>query len=238
MYEYCEREGLLFAFGYASNQVLKDRTDSQLADLETYYHWYGEREPEVQRFEAIEDYQAEGWSRPRRIIVKLEINRYGTNRRFVITNLTWEPRGVYRGFYVQRGDVPEKPIRELKHGLEMDRLSCHGFRANGLRLLEHVLAYAIVVLYRGATAAAVPEMATAEVNTWRARLWKVGAIVETSARRIWFRLSETWPLRDLWVRVHEAAMQFVHDLQRPEVIVPIALLPPPVVPVALLPLLL
>ena len=40
MYEYCEREGLLYAFGYASNDVLEERTDAALADLETYYHWY------------------------------------------------------------------------------------------------------------------------------------------------------------------------------------------------------
>jgi len=225
MYEYCEREGLLYAFGYASNNVLKDRTEATLADLETYYYWYGDREPELQHFLAFEDYQADGWTRPRRIVAKLEVNRLGTNRRFVVTNLTWQPQGVYHGFYVQRGNVPEKPLRELKHGLEMDRLSCHGFRANGLRLLEHVLAYALVVLYRQATAAAVPEMATAEVSTWRTRLWKVSAVVVTSVRRICFRLSATWPERALFVRVHEAAMQFAQDLQRPEAVVPVALLP-------------
>ena len=87
-----------------------------------------------------------------------------------------------------------------------------------------MLAYAIVVLYRQATAAAVPEMATAEVSTWRTRLWKVGAVVVTSVRRIWFRLSATWPELALFVRVHQAAMQFVQDLQRPEAVVPVALL--------------
>ena len=63
-----------------------------LADLELYYHFYGHREPHVQRFEAIEDYQAESWSRPRRIVAKIEINRHGSNRRFVVTNLSGQPR--------------------------------------------------------------------------------------------------------------------------------------------------
>ncbi len=212
MYEFCEREGLLYAFGYSSNDVLKDRTAQALADLETYYHFYRHQEAEVQRFESFADYQAEGWSRPRRIVAKIEINSHGTNRRFVVTNLSGAAQGIYHGFYVQRGHVPEKPIGELKNGLAMDRLSCHGFRANGLRLLEHVLAYALVVLYREATAAAVPEMATAEVSTWRTRLWKVGALVTTSVRKVWFRFSATWPHQQLLVRVHEAAMVFVQGL--------------------------
>jgi Transposase DDE domain group 1 len=55
VYEYCEREGLLYALGFGSNTVLKERTACWLSDLETYYHWYQHREPHVQRFETIED---------------------------------------------------------------------------------------------------------------------------------------------------------------------------------------
>ena len=212
MYDYCEREGLLYAFGYGSNAVLKERTDAWLADLETYYHWYQHREPHVQRFEVFEDYQAEGWSRPRRIIAKLEINRQGTNRRFVVTNLSGHPRGIYRGFYVQRGNVPERPIGELKNGLQADRLSFHRFRANGLKLLEHVLAYALVVLHREATAH-IPEVAQAEVGTLRLRLWKVAAVVQTSVRRIWFHFSTSWPQRTLWLQVQAALTSFAAEVR-------------------------
>ncbi len=221
VYEFCETEGLLYAFGYSSNAVLKERTAQALQDLETYYEFYQHREPEVQRFEVIEDYQAEGWSRPRRIVAKIEINRHGVNRRFVVTNLSGMGQGIYHGFYVQRGDVPEKPIGELKNGLHMDRLSFHHFRANGLKLLEHVLAYALVVLHREATAA-LPEVAQAEVSTLRQRLWKVGAIVKTSARRIWFHFSETWPFRTLFVSVYQAVQQFVQSLRREVGVLPIA----------------
>lgn len=212
MYDYCEREGLLYAFGYGSNQVLKERSAPWLADLQLYYDFYSHREPHVQRFEIIDDYQAATWSRPRRIIAKLEIMPQGVNRRFIVTNMSGHPQGIYHGFYVQRGDVPESPIGELKKGLQGDRLSAHGFRANGLKLLEHMLAYALLTLYREA-AAAVPEMAKAEVSTWRQRLWKVGAVVVTSARRVWFHFSESWPNRALWLRVHEAACAFVEQLR-------------------------
>jgi hypothetical protein len=219
LYAYCEREGLLYAFGYSSNAVLKERTAQALSDLETYYACYQHREPEVQRFEVIEDYQAESWSRPRRIVAKIEINRHGTNRRFTVTNLSGQGQGIYRGFYVQRGDVPEKPIGELKNGLHMDRLSFHRFRANGLKLLEHTLAYALVVLHREATAA-LPEVAKAEVSTLRQRLWKVGAVVQTSVRRIWFHIAASWPHRELLVRVHQAVQQFLRDLRQEGILRP------------------
>lgn len=226
VYEFCEAEGLLYAFGYGSNAVLKERTAQALADLETYYAFYQDREPAVQRFEVIEDYQAETWSRPRRIIAKIEINQHGTNRRFLVSNLSGHGQGIYRGFYVQRGDTPERPIGELKNGLHMDRLSFHRFRANGLKLLEHTLAYALVVLHREATAA-IPEVAKAEVSTLRQKLWKVGALVKTSVRRIWFHFSATWPQRDLFVRVCQAVRQFVAGLRPQAAVVPIAGLLPP-----------
>jgi hypothetical protein len=212
VYDCCEREGLLYAFGYASNDVLKERTDVWLSNLQTYYHWYGKPGETLQRFESIRDYQAGSWARPRAIIAKLEVNSRGSNRRFVVHNLSGHPQGIYEGFYVQRGDVPESPIGELKKGLEADRLSAHGFRANALRLLEHVLAYAVVVLYREA-AATVPEVARAEVTTLRQRLWKVGAVVRTSARAVWFHFTETWPYQALWCRVHQAAMAYATRMQ-------------------------
>jgi hypothetical protein len=212
MYEFCEAQGLLYAFGYSTNAVLTRRTDAIANDLELYYHYYGDRDPHVQRFEAFEDYQAADWTRPRRIVAKVEINRQGLNRRFVVTNLSGHPQGIYKDFYVKRGAVPEQPIGELKNGLQSDRLSFHHFRANALKHLEHVMAYALVILHREATAA-IPEVAKAQVHTLRTMLWKVGALVKTSVRRIWFHFSETWPHRDLFQRVHAALKAFAAQIQ-------------------------
>jgi hypothetical protein len=225
LYEFCEAQGLLYAFGYTSNEILKARVAQAVDDLETYYHFYQYREPSVQRFEVIEDYQADSWSRPRRIVAKIEINRHGLNRRFVVTNLSGAAEGIYHGFYVQRGDVPERPINELKNGLHMDRLSFHRFRANGLKLLEHTLAYALVVLHREATAS-IPEVAQAEVTTLRQRLWKVGAVVKSSVRRIWFHISTSWPNRRLFERVYMAVQQWVASLRREVSVLPNAGHPP------------
>jgi hypothetical protein len=206
--DYCEAHGLPYAFGYATNPVLPRATDQALADLELYHRCYQHREPVVQRFESLTDYQADSWPHPRRIVAKIEVTPQGSQRRFVVTDQTEPAAAVYRDFYVQRGRVPEQPIGEMKNGLQADRLSACGFCANAFRLLVHTLAYAIVVLFREAVAA-VPEVATATVSSLRQRLWKVGAVVVTGVRRVWFHLSETWPYRELWGRVLAAVQSFV-----------------------------
>ena len=162
----------------------------------------------------IEDYQADGWTRPRRMVCKVECTPQGSQRRFVVTNLSGHPGGIYRGFYVGRGEVPEQPFDELKNGLDLGRLSAHGFRANAYRLLLHVVAYGLVVLLREA-AATVAEVAQATVSTLRTRLWKVGAWVERKAGRIWFHVAASWPGRGLWERVQAAVEQFTAALTGP-----------------------
>jgi hypothetical protein len=144
----------------------------------------------------------------------------------VVTNRSGNGQGIYHGFYVQRGVVPEKPIGELKNGLGMDRLSFPRLRVKGLKLLDHTLAYALVVLHREAVAA-VPEVAKAEVGTLRQQLWKVGAVVKTSVRRIWFAFSQTWPPRQLFVAIYQAVRGFVAQLRGEEagVLAEAALLP-------------
>jgi hypothetical protein len=183
-----------------------------LTDVETYYAFYGRRDPHVQRFEVLEDYQAGGWSRPRRIVAKIERTPQGSQRRFVVTNLSGDPQGLYLGFYVRRGHVPEHPFDELKNGLQADRLSASGFRANGLRLLLAVVAYALVVLFREATAD-IAELAGATVSTLRQRLWKVCAWVEVSVRRLWFHITEVRPQEGLWRRVQASLTRFVEELE-------------------------
>jgi hypothetical protein len=211
VYEYGENNGLPYAVGYASNAVLQRATEQALADLELYHHFYGYREPVVQRFESLSDYQADSWLRPRRIVAKIEVTPQGSQRRFVVTNRPEPAAVLYRDFSVQRGKVPEQPIGEMKNGLRSERLSACGFCANAFRLLVHTLAYAIVVLFREA-AASVPEVATASVSTLRERLWKVGAVVVSGVRRVWFHLSESWPYREVWCRVLSTVQVFVDQM--------------------------
>jgi hypothetical protein len=138
--DYCEAQPLPYAFGYATNPVLRRATDPALAALELYRRSYRHREPVGQRFASLDHYQADTWPHPRRIVAKIEVTPQGSRRRFVVTNLPEPAAAVYRDFYGQRGKGPEQPIGEMKNGLRADRLSACGFCANAFRLLVHTLA--------------------------------------------------------------------------------------------------
>jgi hypothetical protein len=216
VYEFCEAEHLSYALGYGSNPVLERATAQALADVELYYAFYGHREPHVQRFEELSGYQAGTWPQPRRVVAKIERTPQGSQRRFVVTNLPDRAEVVYRDFYVQRGAVPEQPIGELKNGLQADRLSAHGFCANALRLCLHVVAQALVVLWREAAASAgLAEVARSSVGTLRQKLWKVGAVVHVSARRVWLQVSANWPGQQVWAQLCAAGAAFAAALRPP-----------------------
>ena len=89
-------------------------------------------------------YAARKWRRKRRIVMKAEVVRHPgrdpkNNPRFVITNLAARPEAVYQ-IYRERGDM-ENRLKELHHGLELDRTSCHRFTANQFRVLLTAAAY-------------------------------------------------------------------------------------------------
>jgi hypothetical protein len=72
-------------------------------------------------------YAARSWAHKRRVIIKAEVVRHPgrdpkNNPRFVVTNLSAPPEAVYH-IYCGRGDV-ENWLKELHHGLELDRTSC------------------------------------------------------------------------------------------------------------------
>ena len=209
MYEYCEAQGILYAFGYSTNATLKRRvSELELEDNARLLWWMTGRKP-FQLFHTFEDYQAQTWSRVRRIVTKVEITQLGgTNVRFVVTNMSGLAAGIYQGFYVQRGNVPERPIGELKNGLYMDRLSSHRFLANSHKLMTHMLAYALYVLFREANEK-TPEVNKMEVGTARTRLFKVGALVQATHRHIWFRVASHWPGATLLTRAAKAVESYV-----------------------------
>jgi hypothetical protein len=211
LYEYLEQNGLKYVIGYTSNAVLKRRTELLSNYTQAYAKLY---EEPCCRFTQFDDYQAGSWSRPRRIIAKCEVTAQGgPNRRFVVTNLSDRPEAVYHGLYVKRGNYPERGIQELKHGLQMDRLSSHRFFANAFTLQCHVLAYALWILFQEANSE-VPEIAHCQLRTVQTKLFKVGALAHMSVRRIWFRISATWPGRELIARVCEAVTRFTSTLGR------------------------
>jgi hypothetical protein len=118
----------------------------------------------------------------------------------VITNRRGRAAELF-ALYQGRGAI-ESRIDELKNDLKADRLSCSRYRANAFRLQLHTLAYNLLNCLRHALSGT--ELAHAEASTLRLKLFRVAARVRCTARRIWFCLSSSWPLRSLFGKALEA----------------------------------
>ena len=148
-------------------------------------------------------YAARKWTRgQRRVIYKAEVvclagRAPRDNLRFVVTNLAQRSERVY-DLYRQRGD-DENRIKELHHGLELDRTSCHRFLANQLRVLMTAAAY--VLLQELRRRARGTRCEAAQVTTLRERLLKLAAWFEVSTRRVVVHLPRSFAWRSCWLRL-------------------------------------
>ena len=196
IFAFLEREGLEYVVAMAKNKVLERRAARLMGTARrlsrqsgSTEHVYGECR-----------YAAGRWPERRRVIIKAEVVRHPgrepkDNPRFVVTNLPHSPRHLYEAIYCARGDV-ENRIKELHHGLDIDRTSCSRFLANQLRGLLTAAAY---VLYQELRLhAARTALRSAQVSTLREQLCKLGAWVESSVRRIVLHLPATCLHRHDW----------------------------------------
>lgn len=90
-------------------------------------------------------YKAGSWTLPERVVVKVEITQKGElNIRFIVTNIrSVEARQLYEKTYCGRGK-DELYIRQFKEAVSGDRLSCHTFKANRLRIFLYAAAYILM----------------------------------------------------------------------------------------------
>lgn len=196
--DYAEAVDLQYAIGLPRNSVLEAHVERA---CEQAQKWFRRHQQPVRRYRAFW-YRAQSWSRPRRVCAKIEVTALGVNLRFVVSNRRGTPAEIF-AWYNARGQA-ENFIKDLKRDVAADRLSCHGFRANAVRLQLHGLAYNLLVLFR-LRALATTALATATLGTVRLRLFKVGARVRHTARRLWVHLATGWPgqslYRTVWARL-------------------------------------
>lgn len=207
MYDLCEKNGLSYTFGIASNARLKVLAEELMQRAVDGYNESGSKQRLFTHFE----YQADSWPHARTVVAKAECQAAGTNLRFVVTSLDVstddQAQQVYDD-YIQRGES-EQRNDELKNGLSMDRLSCHRFKANFWRLLLHVAAYNLLNAFRDSPETPA-ELRRAQPQTWRCRVIKVAARITESSRRIVVELSSSWPRWPLHQTIsHRAATSLI-----------------------------
>lgn len=233
MYAACERLEIDFTIGIAMNATLKRLSDGTLQHAVEQFEATGEPQRKFCAFW----YQAGSWPAQRLVVVKCEANAQGTNRRAVATNRPGAlvlPNAAYDD-YTDRGES-ENRNKELKCGLQADRLSDHRYMANLFRLYLHATAYNLLARLRRLAADPPSEPEDAEVPvealggrsrrqhhnrrrqrdplgegqpcTWQTRLIKVAARVTERARRVLVELSGSWPYLEHYRRISEQVLAF------------------------------
>ena len=190
-----------FLFGLARNSRLQKIIGRQMHEARLLHAETGKAARVFTEFA----YQTQkSWARERRVVAKAEYLDKGENPRFVVTSLStdkWAARELYEKFYCRRGEM-ENRIKE-QMCLFAYRLSTEEMKGNQLRLYLSALAYTLVEALRR-LALKGTEWAQAQVDTIRLKLFKIGAIVRISARRVWLELSSTYPWKQIYARAFDA----------------------------------
>jgi hypothetical protein len=195
---WCEANRVNYAFGLARNKRLGKIIGAQMHQAHVLHQTTGASA----RIFAEFPYQThKSWSCSRRVVAKAEYLDKGENPRFVVTSLTaeqWAAQDLYEKFYCARGEM-ENRIKE-QMCLFADRLSTEEMKGNQLRLYFSALAYTLMEALRRLGLKGT-EWAQAQVNTIRLKLFKIGAIVRISVRRIVLQLSSTYPWKSIYAHV-------------------------------------
>jgi hypothetical protein len=173
VYEFLETEGIGYTIRLPANRVLQNRIGHLLKRPS------GRPPHEVRRFYASFSYQAQSWSKLRRVVAKVEWHPGELYPRvgFIVTNLE-RPAERVVAFYNQRGTA-EQVIKEGKGAIKWTRMSCRAFAANAVRLQLHALAYNLGNFMR--TLAMPKTVEPWSLTSLREKLIKIGAKVVSPA---------------------------------------------------------
>jgi hypothetical protein len=199
--EWIEENDGDYIFGLQGNSTL-DAMVAKIADNLRFHHAKS-RQPKVRTHTSF-TYQAGSWTRPRKVVARLECSlqpdagatmskgmRQEVDVRYVVTSLKGPAEYLYEDVYCGRGQM-ENLIKLHKAQLASDRMSCHSATANQVRLAFHTAAYWLMLAVRDAIAHKDP-LAKAEFATIRERLIKIGARVIEHAARIRIQLPTSFP---------------------------------------------
>ncbi len=192
IYSWCEANRVAYAIGLPSNAVLTRESEPW---RERARRGAASSPTGTARCFGSFWYQAGGWEKPRKVIVKAEVTAQGPNPRYVVVSgLPGTPRENYR-FYGRRGTC-ENRIKELKDGIKSDRTSCCEFASNKVRLMFAAVAYVLFQQLR--RTARRTGLAHAQVETLRGSLVKIAAQVKDSRRRVHVALASSCPAQPLF----------------------------------------
>jgi hypothetical protein len=199
---WCEANGVDYIFGLAKNKRLARAIAAELIQAKKESKTSGNP---ARRFKEFNWSTRKSWSRERRVIAKAEWTQDKANPRFIITSLSQakgDARHLYEKVYCARGEM-ENRIKECQLDLFADRTSTATFSANQLRLWFASMAYVLIDSLRRI---ALPgtDLAQATCATIRRKLFKIGALVTISVRRIKLAMASGCPYQTVFAQAHRA----------------------------------
>ena len=199
---WCEANGVDYIFGLAKNKRLARAIAAELIQAKKESKTSGNP---ARRFKEFNWSTRKSWSRERRVIAKAEWTQDKANPRFIVTSLSQakgDARHLYEKVYCARGEM-ENRIKECQLDLFADRTSTATFSANQLRLWFASMAYVLIDSLRRI---ALPgtDLAQATCATIRRKLFKIGALVTISVRRIKLAMASGCPYQTVFAQAHRA----------------------------------
>jgi hypothetical protein len=199
---WCEANGVDYIFGLAKNKRLARAIAAELIQAKKESKTSGNP---ARRFREFNWSTRKSWSRERRVIAKAEWTQDKANPRFIVTSLSQakgDARHLYEKVYYARGEM-ENRIKECQLDLFADRTSTATFSANQLRLWFAAMAYVLIDSLRRI---ALPgtDLAQATCATIRRKLFKIGALVTISVRRIKLAMASGCPYQTVFAQAHRA----------------------------------
>jgi hypothetical protein len=204
---WCEDNDVDYLFGLARNTRLVEEIASELADAAVESTVTGEP---ARRFKDFLWTTRDSWSRRRRVVGKAEHTQGEANPRFVVTSLgpkRADARTLYEDLYCARGEM-ENRIKECQLDLFADRTSAATMRANQLRLWFASMAYVLISALRRIGLART-RLANATCGSIRLTLFKIGAVVTRSVRRIKLAMASGCPYQHEFREAHALLAQAV-----------------------------
>jgi Transposase DDE domain group 1 len=190
---HCASERIKYAIRLPANQVLQSRIVYLLTRP------VGRPPHHVRRFHANFSYQAGTWTKPRRVIAKVEWHSGELYPRvgFIVTNMS-RPAERVAAFYNKRGTC-EQWIKEGKGAIKWTRLSRRTFAANAVRLQLHALAYNLGNFLR--TLATPEPIKDWSLTSLKDKLIKIGAKVVSHGRYVVFQMAEVAIARQMFQEI-------------------------------------
>ena len=198
---WCEANKVDYLFGLARNKRLQKIIGAQMQQARLLHQSTAKA---ARVFTGFTYSTRHSWSCARRVVAKAEYLDKGENPRFVVTSLSpkqWPDQALYEKFYCARGEMENRVKEQMC--LFADRLSTGEMEGNQLRLYFSALAYTLMEALRRLGLEGT-EWAQAQVDTIRLKLFKIGAILRTSVRRITLQLNSAYPWKNIFAQAFHA----------------------------------